>query len=95
MWMGFTQERYHHWLEQVAAYTRRNFPEDERFLFINAWNEWGEGIYLEPDVRTGYASLNTTAKALFGLPYGDSEEPADLPVATKPGPSPKDARFRT
>ncbi len=68
MWQGFTQDRYRQWLERLIAYTRRSFPEDRRFIFLNAWNEWGEGTYLEPDARTGYASLNTTAAALFGIP---------------------------
>jgi lipopolysaccharide biosynthesis protein len=68
IWYGFSLEYYHKWLTHVIHYTRRAFPEDQRFVFINAWNEWAEGTYLEPDEATGYANINVTSRALFGLP---------------------------
>ena len=38
-------------------------------LFINGWNNWKDGSYLEPDAKYGYASLNALSKALFNLNY--------------------------
>lgn len=68
IWYGFSLDYYHKWLTHTVNYTRENFQPDRRFIFINAWNEWAEGTYLEPDAATGYANLNTTTKAILGLP---------------------------
>lgn len=34
------------------------------FIFIDAWNEWGEGNYLEPDEEHGYEYLEAVKEAL-------------------------------
>lgn len=63
---GSTPARYRRWLEHSMEYARRNPVENEKVVFVNAWNEWAEGAHLEPDRRYGYAYLQATRDALLG-----------------------------
>lgn len=57
-------ELYKTWLSQSLAYAKKYPVEGESMVFINAWNEWAEGAYLEPDRKFGYAYLDATRDAL-------------------------------
>lgn len=63
---SYASELFSYWLSNVMDYTEHNFPENERFVFINAWNEWGEGCHIEPDRKNGYQFLEAIEKALKG-----------------------------
>jgi len=61
---GATPELYKQWLKDVFQESRTRRDLEAPFVFINAWNEWGEGAYLEPDRKYGYAYLNATRQAI-------------------------------
>ncbi|UWZ78167.1 glycoside hydrolase family 99-like domain-containing protein [Geoalkalibacter halelectricus] len=59
-------EIYAEWLEDSCKLTMKKDSE-ERMLFVNAWNEWAEGAYLEPDRKFGYAYLQATLDVVNSL----------------------------
>lgn len=56
---------YENWLKKTVQKYETADPE-KNLVFINAWNEWAEGAYLEPDQRSGRAYLEATRRALEG-----------------------------
>jgi hypothetical protein len=63
--MSVSPGLYREWLADILRDSERNFESGNRFVFINAWNEWAEGAHLEPDRRYGYAYLQATADAVL------------------------------
>lgn len=60
---GATPELFSIWFSKlVSSMRKRGLPEN--FIFINAWNEWSEAAYLEPDERYGYQYLEAVKRAL-------------------------------
>lgn len=60
---GSTPELFERWLREVRASWLHPDP-DLGFVFLNSWNEWAEGAYLEPDEVTGRAYLEALRRAL-------------------------------
>lgn len=78
---GSTPALYRDWLEHVCRETDRRYRNpDEKLVFINAWNEWGEGTYLEPDRRYGYAYLEATRTALERVATPGEDDAEQRPV---------------
>ena len=69
-----TPALYGEWLASAAAATPYGL------LFINAWNEWGEGCHLEPDRRWGSGYLEAHRQVVDSL-----VAPAVAHAAQQPG----------
>ena len=64
IFLNSSPEIYELWLRGLVEQTVALRPRDERLVFINAWNEWAEAAYLEPDQRHGRVYLEATRRAL-------------------------------
>ncbi len=70
---GATPDGFAVWFKKLAdSMPERNLPEN--FIFLNAWNEWSEGAYLEPDERYGYQYLEAVKRVLDGVDRGYRDE---------------------
>ncbi len=61
---GATPAAYQAWLSRLIEAAGGQTVFGEALVCVNAWNEWAEGAYLEPDVHFGGAFLNATARAV-------------------------------
>jgi hypothetical protein len=48
--------------ERCCFSPERRKSESGRFILLNAWNEWGEGMVLEPSKEYGYSYLESVLK---------------------------------
>jgi lipopolysaccharide biosynthesis protein len=60
---GATPAKFRGWLRQIVRHSEENQDVSSRLIFINAWNEWAEGTYLEPDSDYGHGWLEAVASA--------------------------------
>lgn len=61
----YSLDLFYNWIKTECNFLRDNFNENERFLFIDSFNNWNEYSHIAPEKKTGYAFLNTMYRAIF------------------------------
>lgn len=62
IYTGSTPELFGKYLAKQVKRSKEVYKSE--YLFITAWNEWGEGAYLEPDEQYKYGYLKAIKKAI-------------------------------
>ena len=68
---GSSPAKFGSWLRLAAQQVIASNNDGERFVFINAWNEWAEGAVLEPDRHHGYAYIKQVRDVASNLSHPD------------------------
>lgn len=61
MVLGATPEKFERYFAKLLKISNENH---KNFVFLTAWNEWGEGAYLEPDTDYKFAYLEAVRNAV-------------------------------
>ncbi len=65
----FNPEKFYIANNLIFEWENNNFNKSGGILFIDSWNNYNNGKYLEPDKNYGYASINSFSKSIFNLPF--------------------------
>ena len=69
---NFSPRKYFILNKIIIEWTNEKYKYN-KIIFINSWNNYQEGNYLEPDNQYGYSSINSFSKALFNISFKESD----------------------
>lgn len=61
IWYNSTPKLFEKMVEKALEIIK-NKKDEHKILFLQSWNEWGEGNYVEPDLKYGHAYIEVLKK---------------------------------
>ena len=65
----YSPELFYIMNKMIINRTLSNSKDPHKFIFLNSWNNYYDGAYLEPDNQFGFGSLNALSKAIFNFNF--------------------------
>lgn len=63
VYTGSTPELFEKSVRKALEFVKNKEPE-HRIIFLQAWNEWGEGNFMEPDLEFGHGYLDALKRVI-------------------------------
>lgn len=63
LFSGSTPERFGNFVDSLLSKIE-SFKNKPSFVMVKSWNEWGEGNYLEPDLKYGKGFIKALRAAI-------------------------------
>jgi len=60
-----TPDKFAKYMQKAKSYVDSH-PQQHKLITVNAWNEWSEGSYLEPDTANGMGYLEAVKNIILG-----------------------------
>ena len=64
IYINSTPENFKKHIEEALEVIKER-PNEHKILFLRSWNEWGEGNYVEPDLKYGHKFLGAIKASVF------------------------------
>ena len=68
----YNPEKFYMANNLIFEWAKINYNLNKGFIFVDSWNNYKDGKYLEKDNQYGYASINSFSKSLFNLPFKEN-----------------------
>ena len=62
IYKGASPEKFSKYMKRLVEKVKKEYHQ--QMIFVSAWNEWGEGMYLEPDEKDKYKYLEGVRDAI-------------------------------
>lgn len=62
--LGEISQKFEKYMSRLLSISKK---QEKEYVFLSAWNEWGEGMHMEPDMRNEYMYLEAFRTALASV----------------------------
>ena len=69
----FKQEKFYISNNLIFDWENINYKQNDGFIFVDSWNDYENGNYLEPDEKYGYSSINSFTKSILNISFQKSD----------------------